>query len=168
MLNLTAVMAHSSGSYRNNTPAWAPSRHVCQQEMRGDGLCDSVLLQGYFKQFAVSTWESRHSSSPAAAGVLRFHFNFLFFLYQQAQRGWDSLFRYSWRRKERPLLVMHDKNFSNRCNSVVIKYSIFRHCWFHGKWTLNMFDSAACEMAQWAYMMDVRASNATGMQATFI
>lgn len=72
VLNLAAVMAHSSG-YRITAQQYSSSISACASE--GGKVMDlgvSVLLQSYFKQFAVSAWQPRHSSSPTAAGVLGF------------------------------------------------------------------------------------------------
>lgn len=114
------------------------------------------FLQSYFKQFTVSAWQSRRSSYPTAVGVLGFISIFSFFMcraFCRAQREWDSLFRYSGRRKERPLLVVQDKNFWNCHKSAIIKYSIFRPCWLHSKWTLIMLDSAVWKMAERKILM---------------
>lgn len=161
VLNLAAVMAHSSG-YRITAQQYSSSISACASE--GGKVMDlgvSVLLQSYFKQFAVSAWQPRHSSSPTAAGVLGFNFLYFYFMctaFWPAQRvKWESPFKYFGKRKEILLLVAQDKNFWNCNNSAVIKYSISRLCWLRGKCSFFTLYSAA-----WVYGTDVKPSN-TGM-----
>lgn len=153
VLNLAAVMAHSSGSYHSNTAAWAPSQCVCQ---RGEAMDFETL--SFYKaisnslQCLLDNPDTVHLPQQQGFWV-SFQFS-LFFMcraFWRAQREWDSLFRYSESRKERPLLVVQDKNFWNCCNSAIITYSIFKPCWLHSKWTLIMLDSAAWEMAGRVY-----------------
>ena len=91
MLNLSAVWAHSSGySIASQQYSSFGSVSMCAGEA-GQAMDSETLsfLQSYFKQFAVSAWQSRHSSSPTAAGGFRFHFSFLssFFLFPLHEQG---------------------------------------------------------------------------------